>query len=219
MLESDRRSLPDAAQEESVPKGIPVTDEEHTTRKREIFNAALHLFLEQGFHETSMRAIAEAAGMGKSSLYDYFRTKDEILLFVLEEETALLTARTEALAAAHAPPDVRLQQIMAMHLDFMLANRKLLLRLGAEAQRLKPASLQRIQAQRYAYQDRVARVIEEGIAQGCFRAVNPLNAARLLINTLLSVLYTTRPTGTPHAMLAEAIDIFLGGLKQERSPL
>ena len=42
-----------------------------------IANASVSLFLTQGFPETSMREIAVAAGMGKSSLYDYFPTKPE----------------------------------------------------------------------------------------------------------------------------------------------
>ncbi len=56
-------------------------------------------------------------------------------------------------------------------------------------------------------------IIEEGIAQGCFRKVNGLLAARLLINSLISVLYTTRPTGSAEEMLEETVGIFLDGIK------
>ena len=45
----------------------------------------MYLFLEKGFQETSMQEIAVASGMGKSTLYDYFKTKDEILLSVVED--------------------------------------------------------------------------------------------------------------------------------------
>lgn len=195
-----------------MPKGIPLTEEDLFSRRREIFAAAVNLILEKGFPETSMRQIAEAAGMGKSSLYDYFKTKDEILAFVIEEETLIVTRQAEAIARLALPPAARLRQIMCMHLDFMQANKNLLVRLGVEAQRLKPESQARINQKRYAYQDLVAKIIQEGIAQGCFRPVNTLNAARLLINSLLSALYTSRPTGSAEEMLDEALEIFLNGL-------
>src|SRR4051812_38891158 len=106
-----------------MPKGVPLTSAEQSQRRREIFDAAVHLFLEQGFQETSMRAIAAAAGMGKSSLYDYFKTKDEILVFVIEQETIILTKQAQAIASRDIPPELRLQQIMEIHAAFMQENR------------------------------------------------------------------------------------------------
>lgn len=196
-----------------MPKGIPLTEEEQSNRRHEIFNAAMHLILERGFQETSMREIAEAAGMGKSSLYDYFKTKDEILVFVIEEATLQIMNQAQAIARLNIPPEARLKQIMIMQLHFWQANNNLLWRLSAEAQRLKPKSQQRIQVRRYAYQDLVAAVIQEGISLGHFRPVNTLNVARLLINSMVSVLFTTRPTGSSEEMLIEMVEIFLNGLK------
>ncbi len=55
-------------------------------------------------------------------------------------------------------------------------------------------------------------IIEEGIRGGEFRKINPLLAARTLLLLLTSVIYTTRPTGTPEAMLKDAMEIFFGGV-------
>lgn len=196
-----------------MPKGIHLTEEEQVIRRREIFNAASKLFLDKGFQETSMREIAQAAGMGKSSLYDYFKTKDEIVIFVLEEEAQLLTEQAQDIARMDLPPDVRIQQIMEMHLEFMQGNQQLFARLAVEAQRLSLASQRRIQEKRYAYQDLVATVIKHGIEQGCFRDVNPLLTSRLLINSLILILGTSRPVGSAQAMLDDTVDIILKGIK------
>lgn len=196
-----------------MPRGIALTKEDQETRRKEIFNAAVGLFLEKGFQETSMRAIAEAAGMGKSSLYDYFKTKDEILVFILEEETLIITRQAQEIAGQNIPPEERLRQIMKVHLGFLQANHNLLFRLNMESQRLNPASLRGIQEKRYAYQNMIADLIQEGISRGQFREVNPLNAARLLLNTFLSILYTSRPTGSAEEMLDEALEIYLHGLE------
>ena len=196
-----------------MPKGVPLTAQDVDTRRRAIFDAAAHLFRQKGFAGTSMREIAAAAGMGKSTLYDYFPTKDDILLFMVTTTSGDVTRQAQAIAALPLPPDVRLRRIIAMELDYLQANRNLLADLGSEVQSLGPAAQQRTQELRYAYQDTVRAVVQEGIDRGCFRPVDALLAARLLINSLLSVLYTSRPTGSHDEMLEQTLAIFLEGLK------
>jgi TetR/AcrR family transcriptional regulator, cholesterol catabolism regulator len=197
-----------------MPKGIPLTEDQHSNRRREIASTAANLFVEHGFPETSMREIAAAAGMGKSSLYDYFKTKDEILLFIIEDMGITLTERARLIAGLNIPPDAQLKQIMEMQLSYLQASNNLFWLLSSEAQRLKPESQRQIQERRYVFQDLVGSIIEQGIASGRFRVVHPLNAARLLTNSLFSILYTTRPTGSAEAMLDEVVEIFLRGIRR-----
>ncbi len=57
----------------------PQTAKAEETRER-ILNAALHLFAEKGFDETTMRDIAAAAGMATGAAYYYFRSKEELVM-------------------------------------------------------------------------------------------------------------------------------------------
>jgi len=50
-------------------------------RMQAIIEAAVEVFLENGFEGTSMEAIARRAGLTKGGLYHHFKGKDEILLF------------------------------------------------------------------------------------------------------------------------------------------
>ena len=63
-----------------MPKGIILTPEQQTARREEIIAVALRLIEENGFPKTSMREIAVLANMGKSSLYDFLKTKEEIFV-------------------------------------------------------------------------------------------------------------------------------------------
>ena len=65
-----------------MPKGIILTPEQQEKRREEIISVALQLIEKNGFQKTSMREIAILANMGKSSLYDFFKTKDKTLLYV-----------------------------------------------------------------------------------------------------------------------------------------
>jgi AcrR family transcriptional regulator len=196
-----------------MPKGIPLTEEEQARRRREIFNASVSIFLKKGFQETSMREIAEVAGMGKSTLYDYFKTKDDILVFIFEEELKELTSRAQSIAVQNLNADERLRQIMELHLEFLVENKNLFLKLSIEAQRLKLESQKRIQNGRYVYQDLLRGLIEEGIREGTFRKLDPLLAARLLLHTLAPVVFASRPTGSPQEMMRETLDIFFKGIE------
>ena len=196
-----------------MPKGFPLTEEELSRRRHEIFNAAVHLFLEKGFNETSMREISEAAGMGKSTLYDYFKTKDDVLLWFIEDELMDVTAAAQEIAGQPLPALERLRQIMRRHLEFLVASKELYMKLYLEVQRLSTQSQKRIQASRHAYQDLVRQLIEEGIRAGAFRPVNSLLVARLMITAMTPTVFTSRPTGTPEKMLEEAFDIILKGIQ------
>ena len=196
-----------------MPKGIPLTEEDLAIRRHEILHQVTSIFLKQGFHETSMQEIAEAAGLGKSTLYDYFRTKDDILLYFFEDQINDLTEAAQRIALQNIPADERLRQIMGVHLESLQANRSLFMKLSQDAQRLKPDSQKQLQEKRHAYQDLIRGLIEEGVREGTFRRVDPLLAARMLINAMLPVMFTSRPTGTAQEMLEETMEIFMKGIE------
>jgi len=196
-----------------MPKGIPLTAEEIAKRRHEIFHQVVNVFVKKGFHETSMREIAEAAGLGKSTLYDYFKTKDEILVYFFEDQLNDLTNEAQKVALQNLSADKRLHQIMEIYIESLQANKNLFLKLTQESQRLRPQSQKQVQEKRHAYQDLVRALIGEGIREGIFRKVNSLLAARLLISGMSSVIYGSRSTGTPQEMLRETLDIFFKGIE------
>jgi AcrR family transcriptional regulator len=196
-----------------MPKGIPLTEEELTRRRNEIANSAVPLFLTKGFNETSMREIGEAAGTGKSTLYDYFKTKDEVLLTAIEGMITGATAEARLILVQPLSAIERLRQMMMKHLEYLMAQKEVYLKLSFEMQRLSLESQQRIQMHRHAYQDLVRSLIDEGIAEGTIRKVDSLVAARTLITALTPAVYTSRPSGTPEQMLNEIFDIILKGIQ------
>ena len=196
-----------------MPKGIPLTKEEQESRRHEIFHKVVNVFLKKGFQETSMREIAEAAGLGKSTLYDYFKTKDEILVYFFEDSFNDLTEAAQTLAMQNITADKRLRQVTEMYFENMQANKNLFLKLAMESQRLKMESQKQIQANRHAFQDLIRALIDEGIREGVFRKVNSLLAARLLLGAISPVIFGSRSTGTPQEMLKDTLDIFFKGIE------
>lgn len=197
-----------------MPKGIPITEEEQLRRRREIFNASVHLFLSKGFNETSMREIAEAAGVGKSTLYDYFPSKDHVLLSYVEEELQALTATLQAIASQEIGAEERLRRMVFTYMEYLAANEDFYTRLSSQVQRLALESLERIQRKRHALQDVLRQVVEDGIQEGCFRPVDSLLATRVILTALTPAVYATRPSGSRSHMMEEAFTLLLRGLQR-----
>ncbi len=196
-----------------MPKGIPLTPEEMDRRRHQVYASSMHLFLEKGFQETTMQEIAATAGMGKSTLYDYFKTKDEILISLVEDQIQDLTEQGQQITSQDLPAAEKIHQVMRTHLEYLLENKELYTRIMFEVQRLGPESQRRLQVQRHAYQDLLCKLVEEATREGSFRVVNPLLAARTILTMMSPAVFTTRPTGTPEQMMDEAIEIFMYGVR------
>lgn len=70
--------------------------------RRRIAEVGLRLFLAHGYDGTTLDAIASAAGISRRSFFSYFKSKDDIVLFWLEDSWVLI--RTDLLETS---PDVR----------------------------------------------------------------------------------------------------------------
>jgi AcrR family transcriptional regulator len=73
-------------------------------KKEKIISAATRLFSRFGLEKTTMEDIAKAAKKGKSSLYYYFKSKEEVFAEVIKKEIAgLKTAIIEAIEKEDDP--------------------------------------------------------------------------------------------------------------------
>ncbi|QDL27880.1 TetR/AcrR family transcriptional regulator [Stenotrophomonas maltophilia] len=83
-------------------------------RIAQILQAALQCFLVKGFHQTSMRDIAQAAGVSLGNLYNHFPGKEAIILAVAVAESEELAPLLQRLAAA----DGERAQVLGFLQDF-----------------------------------------------------------------------------------------------------
>jgi AcrR family transcriptional regulator len=63
-----------------------IREEKKRQTRRAIMDAAIKLFSAKGFEHTSVDELAREAGVGKGTIYGYFKTKSEIFLAFCEEE-------------------------------------------------------------------------------------------------------------------------------------
>jgi AcrR family transcriptional regulator len=85
-------------------------------RREDLLRVCARLFREKGFDGTSIRDISQAAGMRSGSPFYHFKSKQEMLLAVMEQGLAEGLHHLEAIAALKLPPQEKFRQLVRAHL-------------------------------------------------------------------------------------------------------
>ena len=85
-------------------------------RREELLRVCARLFREQGFDGTSIRDISQAAGMQSGSPFYHFKTKQEMLVAVMEQGLTEGLRHSEAVAALALPPEEKFRKLVRAHL-------------------------------------------------------------------------------------------------------
>ncbi len=189
-------------------------------KKREILRSALKVFSQRGIHDFKMIQVAQAAGVGKGTLYEYFPSKEDIVIgsfeLMLEDFEAHLEQRLGSLTK---PVDQVRQYFFAGFEFFVLQKRRLDVLFDFYAAGLPRRDgtplLQNMAGNYRLAVDYLAGIIQRGIDQGDFRPVDATIAASSLLAMLDGLLFQSALGMTPigERKLPEKIcDIYLGGL-------
>jgi len=79
-----------------MPRTKEQFEEIRKSSRQKILDAALEVFANQGYHSATVDAIAKTAGISKGLMYNYFKSKDEVL-------NELMIGMMEALMCEYMP--------------------------------------------------------------------------------------------------------------------
>jgi AcrR family transcriptional regulator len=200
-----------AARQTPVPQGNR-RERRRTEIRERLFRAALRLFAEHGFMETTVEDITEAADVGKGTFFNYFRTKEHVLATFGAER---LAAVNRALERAKNGPVVPVLRDLASELAGHSPENPALLRAIYAAHASCPpvrAELhKRLQTARRQLAGLFALAQERGEVR---RDIPAAELARLVQVTLLGVTlaWALHPDSSLRATSQQAWDLFLPGL-------
>jgi len=182
-------------------------------RRSEILRQAAAVFRAKGFHRAGMREIAAGLGIAPGALYYYFASKEDLLHACQDISLTRLIQGARKILARDEPADVKLQALLAAHLDLTLDE------LGGSAAHvefhaLPEDKLAGIVAKRDVYERLVRRLIRQGIKQGTFRRVDVKLTTMALLGALNWSVVWWKPEGrwSSPDLVAGFADAFLGGL-------
>jgi AcrR family transcriptional regulator len=159
------------------PTGGP---EEVEDPRTQIVAAASRLFARRGIAATTMAEIAEAAGLGPSSLYYWFRSKQQILEVIVTDVNRLPLEFAERAASQGGSPAVRLWRLVRFDAETLCAfpfDINEIHRLAGEDEE----TFARYWQERQRLNDAVERLIADGVASGDLLDVDPRLAALTIL--------------------------------------
>jgi AcrR family transcriptional regulator len=170
-----------------------------SVRREEIVEIAKELFAARGYAATSMREIADAAGVLSGSLYSHFRSKAQILELAIMPFYARLHPEQDRAARAGTTGAERLEALLRVTLDVCEAHRTemTILHYGWPSLRDIDDLAVVIDASNESL-DLWHRVITEGVSDGSLRpTLHPETASRMVTSAISGLIdrqrYANRP--------------------------
>lgn len=185
-------------------------------RRGQIIAAAIKLFGARGYYTVTIKDIAKEAGISPGLIYQYFRNKEDVLLFTLMERLDRYQAEVEGAIAGESDPLAALHAAYAACCRVVDANK--------EATVLAYRSFRSLDAERRAHvlgREREINGLLAGCVEACQRAglVRAVDA-RLVCSHLASMAHAwalqswrfEREYGV-EAYVRDTFDLLLAGIK------
>jgi AcrR family transcriptional regulator len=151
------------------------------TRRQQICQAALQAFTENGFHETNLRQVTKLAGLAYGSLYDYVKTKDDILFLIYENILDELYRRLEEAGRSSDYPIEQIRALIKAAMDHTDEYRAGIILLYQESRVMKTSGhLPEVFEKERGYLRIFSEVLKRGKDLGVFNIAN----TRILENIL-----------------------------------
>ncbi|CCQ17455.1 putative TetR family transcriptional regulator [Rhodococcus sp. AW25M09] len=172
--------------------------------------AALSMFVEQGYHGTSVRQIAAGAGLSVPGLYHHFPSKQALLVGIMDASMDELLDRSRAAeAGAGSSPSDRFDAVVEALLLFHIHRRDAAFVCSTEIRSLSPANRDAYIAKRDDEQRLLDAIVADGVESGLFHSPHPKDASRAVTTMCVGLATWYRPEGpmTPNELVAVYLDI------------
>ena len=195
-------------------------DEHKALTRASLLASAKSLIADAGTAEIPLGEIALASGVGRTTLYDYFVDRDDLIATMVEAELpgvidGLITTRSRSGTAGE-----RLADLAARTVEFVAGDPVFGLILHREVGRMGLEAQQRIRAAHSHLAEAMVGLYYEGVTAGEFRSMPAELAGRLIQDTIMSaaksVISATDPQQHTETVTSHLRQFLLGGLRLDR---
>ncbi|MGD9160691.1 MAG: TetR/AcrR family transcriptional regulator [Desulfobacteraceae bacterium] len=193
-------------------------------KKQEILKAAMRMFAQNGVVNTKMVDIAAAAGIGKGTIYEYFRSKEDIFAEAYSHIFMDTEKRIEEILESSVQPEEKLRELMKVSIEEFLVGdggefAGIMMSFWSEGIRNRNERIMEIIDLKKVYSEfrgMIAEILEEGIAKGQFREMDTHVTASVIIGAMDGILLQyimDRNVFLPGRAIDALLAGFLNGIK------
>lgn len=187
--------------------------------KRKIVEATLAIAAEKGFDAATTAEIARRAGVSEGSIYNHFRTKDDLLIHMVGEFAGSFLSNLLDALAEESGAEGKLRRLIEFHIDFFTQEGNIFQVIYGKRPGAKVQMARIIEVAIGPYVGLIGSIVREGIDAGVFRPANPeLVASSLLGGMQLTLLrrFFEPVEFTADEAVEEITRIYFGGLLAAR---
>lgn len=189
---------------------LSLREKKAAKKKAEMIRSALSIIEEKGYHATTMEDIASKLLMTKGSVYYYFKDKQDLLF---QSQKMLLTqciTNIEEIRAKDLDISEKLRKIMVVHIEYLITERTGFAMGSKPEQFFSGDQLKGILQLRDQYSKHIDDILQEGIAEDVFTAVDIKIVRNIILGAMNWVIEWYSPTGVKDKTeLAESIADYL----------
>ena len=193
-------------------------------KKQEILKAAMRVFALKGVVNSKMTDIAVAAGIGKCTIYEYFRSKEDIFAEAYNHIFMETEKGISRILESSIQPEEKLRGLMGVTLEKLLVEDDgefagIMMSFWSEGVRNNNERIMEIIDLKKVYSEfriLISGILEEGIAKGQFRDIDPHVTASVIIGALDGILLQyimDKDVFRPEEAIAVLLDSYLNGIK------
>ena len=187
-------------------------------KRATILRAATRVFARNGYFNSKVADIARAADVADGTVYLYFKSKEEILHSIFDQNVEEAIGAARSLIEGISDPREKLRRVASLHLERLGADRNLAVVFQVEL-RGSTKFMREFSAAGFAeYLALLRQIFEEGQAAGVFRnQVNSKLAAKILFGALdeMATNWIISKRNYKLAPMADVVmDVFLNGVSK-----
>jgi AcrR family transcriptional regulator len=186
-----------------------------TNTRQNIRLTAERLFRERGYSAIGMRELAKEVGIEAPSIYNHYKSKDDLLREICFDMAAQFFKMLDGLDKEEKSSSKKLRAAIKGHIAVIAANLEASSVFFDEWMFLEEPNLAKFKKLRFDYEQKFRDIIEKGIKKGDFKALN----SRLVVFTIFSALnathdlYKAKEKLSSEEIAESMADILLKGLK------
>lgn len=185
--------------------------------RSDIVDAAHEILSEIGSADLSLAEVAHVAGIGRTTLYEYFRDKDDLIASLVEERLPLVVDDLIDSVSDVEDPELRILALASATVRFVVSDPVLGVILHRELPRLSAEAQERIRVAHADLAREMTATWMRGVDQGVFRAMAPDAAGRFMNELIMAAAKILIGSDAAERRLPEVLgdlELFLlGGLR------
>ena len=188
-------------------------------RQKQILDVAARIFSKKGFARTQVDEIANIAGLGKGTVYRYFKNKKDLFLSVVDRGIENLKDLVlEAMAKEKEPLD-KIKKAVETYLKFFEEHSNLIGILIHEQSEFQKRIQKRYFDRYYEHINKMEEVFHQGIVKNQIKKIDVKGAIAILTNMLNGLVYMWQIEGRKYPIIKKLpvfLKIYFTGIVEDK---